>query len=208
MKKKWKLNLQWFIPNKNKMEVPIQTAEIFEILSKGQFINSNSTNKSVSELYKVMEDEQNFNNLYDYFRSINFTLENGEEYFYFSRVENKVDLERKIETAFKWIDIVDFFKTYDNSFSSGSRFYSYEILGKLKVEADLEAKLEGLKKHTGKEKHQEIIDRILTMLINDTFVELENDITHQYKVLASFKYLEHLILTINIPEEVRNEIPE
>ncbi len=190
------------------MEVPIQTAEIFEILSKGQFINSNSANKSVSELYKVMEDEQNFNNLYDYFRSINFTLENGEEYFYFSRVENKVDLERKIETAFKWIDIVDFFKTYDNSFSSGSRFYSYEILGKLKVEADLEAKLEGLKKHTGKEKHQEIIDRILTMLINDTFIELENDITHQYKVLASFKYLEHLILTINIPEEVRNEIPE
>ena len=44
--------------------------------------------------------------------------------------------------------------------------------------------------------------------IDETFIELENDITHQYKVLASFKYLEQLILTINIPDEVKNEIPE
>jgi hypothetical protein len=45
-------------------------------------------------------------------------------------------------------------------------------------------------------------------LSDDTFIELENEITQQYKVLASFKYLEQLILTINIPETVRNEIPE
>ena len=50
--------------------------------------------------------------------------------------------------------------------------------------------------------------KILKKLIDDTFIELENEITHQYKVLTSFKYLEQLILTINIPEEVRNEIPE
>jgi hypothetical protein len=48
----------------------------------------------------------------------------------------------------------------------------------------------------------------LKKLIDDNFIELENEITHQYKVLASFKYLEQLILTINIPDEVRNEIPE
>lgn len=190
------------------MEVPIQTAEIFEILSKGQFINSNSSNKSLSYLYKVIEDEQNFAFLYNHFRSINFTLEKGEEYFYFSRIESKVDLERKIETAFKWIDIIDFLKTYDSSFGSGFRFYPYDILGKTKIDAELETKLEGLKKHTGKEKHQEIIEKVLSMLINDTFIDLENEITHQYKVLASFKYLEQLILTINIPDEIRNEIPE
>jgi hypothetical protein len=190
------------------MTVPIQTASIFEILSKGQFICSNSTNDSVRKLYSLIEDEQNFENLYQYFRSINFTLENGEEYFYFSRVESKVDLERKIELAFKWIDVIDFLKTFDNSFGSGFRFTPSEILYRLKIDADLETKLEGLKKHTGKEKHSEIIDKILQILVNDTFIEIENPITTTYKVLASFQYLEQLILTINIPDAVRNEIPE
>ncbi|WP_438268359.1 condensin complex protein MksE [Maribellus luteus] len=49
------------------MDVPIQTAEIFEILSKGQFISSNSSNRKISDLYKVIDDEQNYENLYDFF---------------------------------------------------------------------------------------------------------------------------------------------
>lgn len=190
------------------MEVPIQTADIFKILSKGQFINSNSSTKAIGDLYKVIEEEQNFDNLYKYFRSINFTLEKGDEYYYFSRLENKVDLETKIEAAFRWIDIIDFFKTFDNSFSTGYRFSPSDILVRIKTDAELETKLEGLKKHADKEKHLEILDKILKKLIDDTFIELENEITHQYKVLASFKYLEQLILTINIPDEIRNEIPE
>lgn len=190
------------------MEVPPQTSKIFETLSKGQFISSNSSNADIRKLYAVIEEEQNYDNLYDYFRCIDFTLEKGEEYFYFSRVETKADLERKIEAAFKWIDIIDFLKNYDNSFSSGYRFTPSDILGRVKIDAELETKLESLKKYTGKEKYQEIIDKILSILITDSFIELENEITHQYKVLASFKYLEQLILTINIPEEVKNEIPE
>ncbi|REG87080.1 hypothetical protein C8N25_11159 [Algoriphagus antarcticus] len=42
------------------MQVPIQTADIFKFLSKGQFINSNSSTKAVSDLYKVIEDEQTY----------------------------------------------------------------------------------------------------------------------------------------------------
>lgn len=190
------------------MEVPSQTADIFEILSKGQFICSNSTNDSICKLYSIIEEEQNFENLYDYFRSINFTLEKGDEYFYFSRVESKVDLERKIEATYRWIDIIDFLKTYDNSFSSGYRFTPSDILVRIKIDAELETKLEGLKKHTGKDKHPEIVDKLLEMLAKDIFIELENEISHTYKVLASFKYLEQIILTINIPDEVKNEIPE
>src|SRR5688572_4180035 len=104
------------------MQVPVQTAEIFEILSKGQFICSNSSEKKISNLYKVIEDEDNYELLYDYFRNINFTLEKGDEYFYFSRVEAKADLERKLEYAYRWIDIVDFFQTYNHSFTSNFRF--------------------------------------------------------------------------------------
>lgn len=198
----------WFILNENAMEVPKQTADIFDILSKGQFICSNSTNDSIRKLYSIIEEEQNFEILYDYFLNINFTLEKGDEYFYFSRNESKVDLERKIEAAFRWIDIIDFLKTYDNSFSSGYRFTPSDILVRIKIDAELETKLEALKKHTGKDKYPEIIDKILEMLAKDCLIELENEISHTYKVLASFKYLEQIILSINIPDEVRNEIPE
>jgi hypothetical protein len=190
------------------MKVPVQTAEIFKILSKGQFISSNSSDKNISNLYNIIEDEQNFELLYDYFININFVLEKGDEYFYFSRPETKIDLEKKIEKAFEWIDIIDFFKTYDNAFSTGYRFSPSEILVRIKTDAELETKLDGLKKHTGKSIQQDILDRVLKKLSDDTFIELENEITNQFKVLASFKYLEQLILTINIPDDVKNEIPE
>lgn len=57
------------------MEAPKQTAVIFEILSRGQFICSNSNDESIRKLYSVIEEEQNFDFLYDYFLSINFILE-------------------------------------------------------------------------------------------------------------------------------------
>lgn len=190
------------------MEVPAQTAEIFKILSKGQFISSNSTDKKIADLYKIIEDEPNFENLYDYFLNINFVLEKGNEYFYFSRPEAKADIEKKIETAFKWIDIVDFLKTFRYDFGSGVRFSPSDILVQLKTDADLETKLEGLKKYADKDTQRDIIERILKIMCDDTFIEIENSISQQYKVLASFNYLEQLILTINIPEEVKHEIPE
>jgi hypothetical protein len=190
------------------MEVPTQTAEIFKILSKGQFINSNSSDKKMGDLYKVMEDEQNFENLYEYFLNIHFVLEKGNEYFYFSRPESKADLEKKIETAYKWIDIVDFLKTFRNDFGSGFRFSPSDILVQLKTDADLETKLEALKKYTDKEKHHDILERILKWLADDCFIEMENQTTQLYKVLASFNYLERLILTINIPQGIKHEIPE
>jgi len=191
------------------MEAPKQTAIIFEILSKGQFISSNSSDESIRKLYSVIEEEQNFDYLYDFFRNINFTLEHGDEYYYFSRVENKIDLERKLDQAFKWIDILDFLKVFDGSFGSGYRFTPSDILVKLNLDAELKSKLEGLKRYSGgKEKFNEIVDKILEDLKKDRFIELENEISHQYKVLASFKYLEQLVMSINISEEVKNEIPE
>jgi len=189
------------------MQLPKQTAEIFEILTKGQFICSNSTDDNNRKLYNVIDDA--YQDLYDYYRQINFFLERGDEYFYFSRETSKADLDRKIEIAFKWIDIVDFFKTFDSSFGSGYRFSPSDILVRLNIDTELKTKLAGLKKYTGgKEKHSDIIEKVIEMLEKDAFVELENEISLSYKVLASFKYLEQLVLAINIPDEVKNEIPQ
>lgn len=181
------------------MTVPKHTSDIFEILSKGQFLCSNSGKESNRKLYNIVDE--NFDDLYDYFKSINLILERGDEYFMFTRQENKTDLERKLEAAFKWIDILDFFKTVDQSFSVGYRFTPSDILVKLLVDVNLKNKLEGLKKYSGgKEKHAEILDKVLDLMRRDNFIELENEINNTYKTLASFHYLERLILSINVPE--------
>lgn len=181
------------------MAVPKQTSDIFEILSKGQFICSNSTKDSVRKLYNIIDD--NYDELYDYFKGINLILEKGDEYYLFTRLENKTDLERKLEAAFKWIDILDFFKTFDNSFGPGYRFTPAEVLSRLSLDADLKNKLEGLKKYAGgKEKHAEILDKVLDQLRRDYFIELENEISNSYKTLSSFHYLERLVLSINITD--------
>jgi hypothetical protein len=194
------------------MSVPRQTGEIFDLLSKGQFICSNSSDSRISKLYEVIDENENFETLYDFFYSINFIFEKGDEFYYFSRKnESKADLERKLETACKWIDIIDFFKTFDDAFGSGYSFSPAEIVVKLGVEVVLKNKADGLKgvlKVEEKIPYPELINKIVETLCRDGFAEIENEILKSYKVLSSFKYLEELINTINIPEEVQNEIPE
>ncbi|CAN5260652.1 hypothetical protein BH23BAC1_BH23BAC1_18720 [soil metagenome] len=190
------------------MNVPPQTNEIFEILSKGQFICSNSTHEKIQKLYEIMDEKVTFENLSEYFSKININLEKGDEYFVFSRQEAKADLERKIETASKWIDILDFVKTFENSFGSGYRFSPSDIDVKVRMDVNLKDKMEGLKKYTGEGSYTDRIKKILDMLAKDGFIELENTIVNQYKVLASIKYLENLVLSIAIPEEIQHEIPE
>ena len=59
------------------MPVPKHTSEIFELLSKGQFICSNSGKDNIRKLYNIIDE--NFDDLYDYFKSINLVLERGDE---------------------------------------------------------------------------------------------------------------------------------
>lgn len=185
------------------------TSEIFEVLRRGQFICSNSPDDTMQTLYRVLEDEDTFEDLYEYFFQINYVLEHGNEYFYFSRSEKNADLDRKLEKAFGWIDILDFLKTFDSSFDVGFRFSPSEIVSQLKNNADLKTKLDALKKISADKKNfSDRIKKIIERLEKDNFIALENEISETYKVLTSFNYLKDLITTINIPEEIENEIPE
>ncbi|MGL4328559.1 MAG: condensin complex protein MksE [Tannerellaceae bacterium] len=188
------------------MNLPKQTGDIFEELSKGRFISSNSMDQTTRMLFDIIDE--NYQELYDYFLHIGFKLEQGQEYFYFSRNESKTNLERKLEQAYKWIDIVDFLKTFNDSFGVGSRFSASDLEVKLQMDVTFKMKLNVLRRTVRGESHREIIENILAEMCKDRFFELENSITGTYKVLASFKYLEDLIMSINIPEEIQNEIPE
>ena len=193
------------------MSVPKKTGEIFEMLSKGQFICSNSCDANIRKLFDIIDEKENYESLSDYFLSINFVLEKGDEFYYFSRIEKKADLERKLEIAFRWIDIVDFFKSFDSSFASGYSFNPSEIEVKISVNAVLKNKADSIRnmlKLEDKASYHEIVTRAIDSLVRDGFVELETEILKSYKVLSSFKYLEELINNINIPEGVQYEIPE
>ena len=194
------------------MRVPRQTAEIFELLSKKQFICSNTTDNRIAKLYEVMDDPDNFEALYDYFNAINFILEKGDEFYYFSRKnESKADLERKLDIVCRWIDILDFLKTFDINFASGYSFTPMQIATEISVQAVLKNKADSLKnvlKLDDKTPYLDVVNKIIKSLCDDGFVEEENEILKSYKVLASFKYLEELVNIINIPEEIQHEIPE
>ena len=186
------------------MNIPKQTSDIFELLSKGQFICSDSADDNIRKLYSIVEEH--FEQLHEYFNAIDFVLEKGDEFFYFTRKEAKADLERKIEQAYRWIDIVDFCKTFDNAFGAGFRFTPSQLAVQLRMDVTLKEKIETLKRVAGEGSYQERIKRIINELVNHGYVELENEILEQYKVVASFKYIEQLIVSISISEEVEHEI--
>jgi hypothetical protein len=194
------------------MNIPRQTGEIFEILSNGQFICSNSVDNRITKLYDVIDDKDKYEMLYNYFSAIGFLLEKGDEFYYFSRKnESKADLERKLEIACRWIDILDFFKTFDNSFGAGYSFTTHEISVKIKVDAVLKSKADNLRKVLkldDKTPYNEVVVKVVESLCKDGFAEMENEILKTYKILSSFKYLEELVMNINIPDEVQNEISE
>jgi hypothetical protein len=194
------------------MNIPPQTGEIFEILYTGQFICSNSTNNHVVKLYDLIDDKDKYEILYDYFSAIGFVLEKGNEFYYFSRKnESKADLERKLEAACRWIDILDFFKTFNNSFGSGYNFTIDEIAVKIRVDAILKSKVDNLRtvlKLDAQMPHSDVVSKVVEQLYKEGFVEMENEISQTYKILSSFKYLEELVMNINIPDEIQNEIIE
>ncbi|MEN9443465.1 MAG: hypothetical protein RIS47_355 [Bacteroidota bacterium] len=180
--------------------------EVFEQLSKGAFICSNSSKLQTQKIYSYIDE--NFDDLAQYFQEINFILTSGDEYFHFTRVEQKVDIARKLEQAFRWIDVVDFFKCFDVAFGAGFRFVPAEIAVQLKVNATLKSKLLALRAYTQTDNVMTGIQKLIDNLTKDGYLELENEISDSYKVLASFSYLENLILSINLSEEVQDEIPQ
>ena len=190
------------------IRIPDSTGNIFEYLQKGLFISSNSVDETLRNLYDQIED--NFESLSLFFAQISYTLEHGNEYFYFSRNEPRMTLEQKIQRAYYWIDVLDLFKTYDETFGPGYRFQPEQILVEANINVVLQNKLDSLRKHfSDKDIRKDILDNVIRQLTKDSFLELENDKTNTYKVMSAWHYLERLIESINIYDETEeDEKPE
>lgn len=186
------------------IRIPDYTAAIFDYLQKGLFISSNSTNEDVRDLYDIIDDD--FEALSIYFAQIGYTLERGNEYFYFSRTEPRVTLEQKILRTYYWIDVLDLFKTYDETFGPGYRFQPEQILVEANINVMLQNKLDGIRKHfSDKDVRKEVLDNMIRQLTRDSFLELENEKNNTYKVMSSWNYLERLIESINIYDDSQDD---
>jgi hypothetical protein len=192
------------------MGLPRQTGEIFEILSKGLFICSNGVSTAEVRLYEIIFD--NFEELRIYFEHIGFILERGDEFFYFSRKdESKADLERKLEAACRWIDILDFLKAFDNSMSSGALLAPHDISVCIDMNPLLRDKVTSLRsvlRVDDKLPYPSVVEKMIKVLCDEGFAEVENETLKTYKLLSSFKYIEELVSIINIPEEAENEMSQ
>lgn len=180
------------------------TEEIFAILSKGVFIAANSVSPQIRRYYDALEDD--FQEYQDYYRGVGFLLESGDGYYYFSRREAKADLQRKLEAMYKWIDYVDFLKTYNTTFGSGFEFRPADILVQLSNDIELKEKAEKL--FPEKKTHDEIVDKLIREMDNMGFVELVFEADSTYKVTSAFHYIEEMIDCLTISEEVQNEVSE
>ena len=180
------------------IQIPDNTASIFEYLQKGLFISSNSTSEEVRDMYKIWRPTP-----------LVRALERGNEYFFFSRIEPKATLEQKIMRAYYWIDVLDFFKTYDETFGPGFRFQPEQILVETNINMLLQNKLDGMRKHfSDKDIRKEVLENMIRQLTKDSFLEQENEKTNTYKVMSAWHYLERLIESINIYDETEDEKPE
>ena len=180
------------------------TSEVFLRLSRGQFISDNSVDSDTRAIYADIEENQA--DYEDYFRQIGFILSSGDGYYYFSREEQSVDIERKLQAVYHWIDYLDFWKTFDTSFDAGSQFNLAKIEHRLSSDIELKEKLTSLcpDKKTNREKIKSLADA----LVSAGYAEEINETEQTFQVTSAFHYIEQLIMCINIEEETKNAISE
>lgn len=180
------------------------TKEVFQRLSKGQFVSGNSIDSETRAIYSDIEDNQQ--EYEDYFRLIDFQLSAGDGFYYFSRKEPRVNVENKLQSLFSWIDYLDFLKTYDTTFGAGTQFKLAQI--EIRLSADLELKEKLARLFPDKQSNRDKIQSLANALVGIGFAELVNEVEEMYQVTSAFHYIEQIICCINIDEEVKDEIPE
>ena len=163
------------------------TQRIYELLSKGTFLSVDTIDQEAKHLYNDIEE--NFADYETYFLELGLRLESGDGYYYFARTrEAKITIEQKLQSFAQWVDIMDFLKTYDITFSTGFQFRSTQILERINLDVELRDKARKLfrKQNT----NQEVVDKLMGELTSMGFAEIINEQDGTYKVTAASRYAE------------------
>jgi len=186
------------------IKLPKQTHDIFAIMARGHFISSNGTKDGMHRLYDIISDPDNFENLQNYFGHIRYRIERGNNYFYFSKIDEAPSIiEKKLETFEKYIDIIDLFASMDNKITIGTRFRTGEIAEECIANVRLKQKLQKIPLYRSETLHNKVRE-ICDLMSRDSFLEREDEQSETYKVLDSYTYLLDVINAIAIYEEGGN----
>ena len=188
--------------------VSSRTSEVFDVLSKGNFICSNAIDQQRRHLYRYIEE--NFQDLETKFREIGYQLEGGNNYYYFSRPdESNQNVENKIEKALRWLDILAFFTSYRKDLCRGARFQLYDILKQIDLNLSLKEQLTDLQKKSVQGKnYQEMLVDLIKEMQREGFIDLENEMDQTWKILDSWDYMEQMVMAVNIQDEEEQNQPE
>lgn len=176
--------------------------QVFDRLSRGGFIPADSVDESIRRIYIDLDD--NREDYADYFSKIGFILEEGKQYFYFSRRESKTVLIDKLKKMGHWIDVLDFLKAWEPAFGPGFAFLMSELI--VKIDSDIELRDKAKILYDNRTRHDEIAMRLVEELSRQGFVELLDNVTQRYSVTSAYRYLEDLVQLIAFEEE--DEISE
>ena len=181
------------------------TQRIYERLNHGEFLSVDSSDTSIRHLYEDIEE--NFDDYADFFKEIGLQLEAGNGYFFFSRIgEGKQSIEQKLESFFKWLDYLDFLKTYNQSFTAGYQFRKSHLIEQISLDIELKEKAGHLYKKYGAGSYLEIVNKLLQEMQGMGFAECISEQDESFKITSAFHYVEELVNMIQIANE--DEIPE
>lgn len=177
--------------------------QIFDRLSRGGFVSSDSISNETKNIFKDIED--NTEEYRQYFSQIGFVLEGGDGYYYFSRKEQRVQLVEKLLRFGHWVDVLDFLKSWEPAFGPGFSFSKAALTVKIDSDIELKEKASGL--YEKRDKHEDIVDKLVDEMLKFGFVELVDVNSQTYRVVSAYKYLEDITDMITF-ESDSDEIPQ
>ena len=176
------------------MNIPPQTSDIFQYLSRGHFISLNSHDPMQTHLYEVISRYEN--SLREYFAAIDLYLHRGNGYFYFSRPGRLDSYQDRFDKVMRQLDLLHFLLAYHPAFGPGYTFAVNDVREACLNRPDLMKLLDKLPLRPAGATPEEKIRLLFAMLEKDTF--LESDQEGVYRVLTAFDYLLQLIDRIEL----------
>lgn len=181
--------------------------EIWEKLSKGKFICTDSVDLHQRELYKTIYDNED--ELRTFFGEIGYNLTHGREYYIFSREVSSENLDASSATVKKYVVIYDILKAFNPEFCQGTTFTKSNFLESAATYPDLKAKIQDFSR---RDNYKDIVTNIIGILKTDGIIEKDNNSDiESYIVTSAYNYLEDLFKTTiiyNEEEEPKYEISE
>ncbi len=181
------------------MNLPKQSKEIFEILSRGNFLCENSPVRHERELYQSCERE--FGAHYDFFEHIGFYLIREDGYFYFSKEIPQSQKEDKLQMILEYIDLVELMLQFSATFGVGFRTTVAELSDAVQSNVVLKDRLDRLKNISKPQTLHAQCAKVFEKFKKGGFMALEDEHEERYIVLNSYHYIETFLNAVQVSSE-------